>query len=37
MFSLNDGTGVRLCDGLTRREAMRIGGIGLGGLGLPAL
>jgi len=27
----------RLCDGLTRREWLRVGGIGLGGLSLPGL
>ncbi len=37
MLKLEDGRGVRLCDGLTRREAMRIGGLGLGGLTLPGL
>ena len=25
MFSLTEGAGVRLCDGLTHREALRIG------------
>lgn len=29
--------GARLCDGLTRRDWLRIGGIGLGGLSLPHL
>ena len=29
--------GARLCDGITRREWMRIGGIGLGGLSLASL
>lgn len=29
--------GQRLCDGLTRREMMRVGGIGLGGLSLASL
>ena len=29
--------GSRLCDGITRREWLRIGGIGLGGLSLPSL
>lgn len=29
--------GGRLCDGITRREWLRIGGVGLGGLTLPAL
>jgi hypothetical protein len=37
MLSLEVSRGVRLCDGLTRREAMRIGGLGLGGLTLPGL
>jgi hypothetical protein len=27
----------KMCDGVSRREFMRIGGIGLGGLSLPAL
>jgi hypothetical protein len=31
------GSAPRLCDGLTRREWLRIGGIGLGGLTLPHL
>ncbi|MEZ6113244.1 MAG: DUF1501 domain-containing protein [Pirellulaceae bacterium] len=29
--------GVRLCDGISRREWLRIGGVGLGGLTLPVL
>src|SRR4051812_11059723 len=37
MLSLEVPRGVRLCDGLTRREAMRIGGLALGGLTLPGL
>ncbi len=28
------GSGARLCDGLTRRELMRVGGVGMFGLGL---
>ena len=36
MLSLLDN-GPTLCDGLTRREWMRIGGIGLGGLTMPRL
>jgi hypothetical protein len=28
---------IRLCDGLSRREAMRIGSLGLAGLNLPDL
>jgi hypothetical protein len=31
------GPGTRLCDGLTRREFLRAGGLGLGGLTLPRL
>jgi hypothetical protein len=31
------GPGSRLCDGLTRREFLRVGGLGLGGLTLPGL
>lgn len=37
MLSVETSEGVRLCDGLTRREALRVGGIGLGGLTLPGL
>jgi hypothetical protein len=36
MFTIHDG-GVRLCDGLTRRDWLRVGGLGLFGLSLPAL
>jgi len=36
MFTLND-VGYRLCDGLTRRELLRVGGLGLFGLSLPDL
>jgi hypothetical protein len=36
MFSIHD-QGARLCDGLTRREWLRIGGLGLAGLSLPSL
>lgn len=36
MFSIYDQP-QRLCDGLSRREWLRIGGVGLGGLTLPAL
>jgi hypothetical protein len=36
MLTLHD-TGYRLCDGLTRREWLRAGGLGLFGLTLPAL
>ena len=31
------GPGTRLCDGVTRREFLRIGGLGVAGLTLPAL
>src|SRR5438105_1990792 len=37
MLSLEVGRGVRHCDGLTRREVLRAGAVGLGGLSLPAL
>lgn len=30
-------SGTRLCDGINRREFLRIGGLGLGGLSLPGL
>ena len=36
MFGLHDH-GTRLCDGLTRREWLRVGGLGALGLSLPAL
>ena len=36
MFSIQD-RGHRLCDGLTRREWLRVGGLGALGLSLPAL
>ncbi len=36
MFSIH-GHNMRLCDGLTRREMMRIGGLSLGGLSLGSL
>src|SRR5437660_296841 len=36
MWSIHDA-GARLCDGLTRREWLRIGGLGAFGLSLPAL
>ena len=32
-----DGDSSQLCDGISRREWLRIGGIGLGGLSLPSL
>src|SRR5262250_1530284 len=31
------GSGSRLCDGVTRREFLRVGGLGLAGLTLPSL
>jgi hypothetical protein len=37
MLSLTCRRGVRHCDGLTRREVLRAGAVGLGGLTLPAL
>jgi len=36
MLTIN-GTGGRLCDGVTRRDALKIGALGLGGLSLPDL
>jgi hypothetical protein len=36
MFAIHD-TGTRLCDGLTRRDWLRVGGLGLFGLSLPGL
>jgi len=37
MLRLEAGPGSTFCDGLTRREALRIGAVGLGGLSLPNL
>src|SRR5205085_11146499 len=37
MLSLDVGRGVRHCDGLTRRELLRVGALGVGGLTLPGL
>ena len=36
MLRLHDDS-FRLCDGLTRREVLRVGGLGLFGLSLPGL
>ena len=37
MLKLNANNGSRHCDGLTRREMLRVGALGLGGLTLPGL
>src|SRR5882672_4193486 len=37
MLHLTGSSGSRMCDGLTRREWLRIGGLALGGLTLPGL
>src|SRR5437762_2819150 len=37
MLSIKSRQGTRYCDGLTRREILRAGAIGLGGLTLPGL
>src|SRR5262245_48944697 len=37
MLSLPAARGTRHCDGLTRRELLRVGALGLGALTLPAL
>src|SRR5262245_31868301 len=37
MLSIETSQGSRHCDGLTRREVLRAGAIGLGGLTLPGL
>src|SRR4051812_15255007 len=37
MFRIETNRGVRHCDGLTRREALRVGALGVGGLTLPRL
>ena len=36
MLTIN-GNGSRLCDGMTRRDALKIGALGLGGMSLPSL
>ena len=36
MFSIHDKP-ITLCDGISRREALRVGGIGFGGLSLANL
>src|SRR5262245_35112598 len=35
MLTIHDTTGSRLCDGLTRRELLRVGSLGMLGLSLP--
>ena len=37
MFQLHTNDATKLCDGLSRREMMRVGGLGLGGLSLASL
>jgi len=37
MFSIHDPVAARLCDGLSRREILRIGGLSMLGLSLPQL
>jgi hypothetical protein len=37
MLTLSSSHGVQLCDGLTRREVLRVGALGFGGLTLPGL
>src|SRR5207244_3585008 len=37
MLTLSAPSGSRYCDGVTRREMLRLGALGLGGLTLPAL
>ena len=37
MFQLHANDATKLCDGLSRREMMRVGGLGLGGLSLASL
>ena len=37
MLSLTDSSFTRLCDGLTRRDWLRVGGLGMFGLSLPQL
>ena len=37
MFALHDNRPVRLCDGISRREMLRVGGLSMLGLSLPTL
>src|SRR4051794_15881653 len=37
MFTLTGGERSRFCDGVTRRDFLRVGGLALGGIGLPQL
>ena len=37
MFALHTARGPRHCDGLSRREWLRVGALGVGGLALPDL
>src|SRR5882757_5510932 len=37
MLTLHSSTGGRFCDGVTRRDFLRIGGLAMGGLSLPDL
>src|SRR5262245_51088342 len=37
MFTLSSPDGFQHCDGLTRREVLRVGALGFGGLTLPGL
>lgn len=37
MLTLSSGNSFRTCDGITRRDALRIGALGMGGLSLPQL
>jgi hypothetical protein len=37
MLSIRNDSGVKLCDGVSRRDFLKIGGLGLGGLSLPQL
>src|SRR5262249_47500459 len=37
MFTIAANAGIRHCDGLTRRDVLHLGAVGLGGLTLPGL
>src|SRR5688572_24711812 len=37
MLSIRNDSGVKLCDGVSRRDFLKIGGLGLGGLSLSQL
>ncbi|SVE12468.1 uncharacterized protein METZ01_LOCUS465322, partial [marine metagenome] len=37
MFTISDGQGKAYCDGVSRRDFLKVGALGMGGLSLPGL